>query len=162
VTAGPSVQSLYLLQQNLPWGHTADLTGGVALSLNWTIFDGGARRSRLAQAEAHFRESEARLNAARDRIEDQVWTAYSNLNTAFRQREAATALLTAATQSYSAALESYNYGVRNLLDVTAAQKVLAQARFQDILARTQVLTSITDLAFRTGDSIQAKSRSTRP
>jgi outer membrane protein TolC len=37
-------------------------------------------------------------------------------------------LLTSATESYSAALESYNYGVRNLLDVTNAQKVLAQAR----------------------------------
>ena len=101
------------------------MTGGVALSLNWTVFDGGARRSRLEQAEAHIREAEARVSAASDQIEDQVWTAYSNLNTAFRQREAATALLTAATQSYSAALESYNYGVRNLLDVTNAQKVLA-------------------------------------
>lgn len=162
VNAGPSAQSLYLLQQNLPRGHTADLTGGVSLNLNWTVFDGGARRSRLALAEAHVRESEARVSGVRYRIEDQVWTAYSNLNTAFRQREAATALLAAASQSYSAALESYNYGFRNLLDVTAAQKVLAQARFQDILARTQVLTAIADLAFRTGDSIQATTKRIRP
>jgi outer membrane protein len=60
VDAGPSGQSLYILQQTLPWGHTAGLTGGVTASLNWTVFDGGARRSRLAQAEAHIRESEAR------------------------------------------------------------------------------------------------------
>ncbi len=162
VSAGPSVQSLYILQQTLPWGHTADLTGGVALSLNLTVFDGGARRSRLAEAEAHIKEAEARAAAARDRIEDQVWTAYTNLNTAFRQREAATALLTAATQSYSAALESYNYGVRNLLDVTNAQKVLAQARSTEILARTQVLAALADLAFRTGDAIQPNARRTRP
>jgi len=162
VSAGPGVQSLYILQQTLPWGHTADLTGGVALSLNLTVFDGGARRSRLAEAEAHIKEAEARAAAARDRIEDQVWTAYTNLNTAFRQREAATALLTAATQSYSAALESYNYGVRNLLDVTNAQKVLAQARSTEILARTQVLAALADLAFRTGDAIQPNARRTRP
>ena len=162
ISAGPSAQSLYILQQNLPWGHTADLTGTVALSLNWTVFDGGVRRSRLAEAEAHIREAEDRVAAMRDRIEDQVWSAYSNLNTAFRQREAATALLTAATQSYSAALESYNYGVRNLLDVTNAQKVLAQARSTDILARTQVLGALADLAFRTGDAIQASVRRTRP
>jgi outer membrane protein TolC len=162
VQAGPSAQSLYILQQNLPWGHTTDLTGGVNLSLNWTVFDGGARRSRLAQAEARIRGAEARVSAVRDRIEDQVWTTYSNLNTAFRQREAATALVTAATQSYSAALESYNYGVRNLLDVTNAQKVLAQARSTDILARTQVLAALADLVFRTGDAIQASSRRTRP
>jgi outer membrane protein TolC len=160
--ASPTAQSLYLLQQTLPWGHTADLTGGMALSLSWTVFDGGARRSRLRQAESEIRKAEAEVNAARDGIEDEVWTAYSNLNTAFRQREAATALLDSATQSYAAALESYNYGVRNLLDVTAAQKVLAQARSADILARTQVLTTLADLAFRSGDSIQSNTRKPRP
>ena len=160
--ASPSAQSLYLQQQTLPGGHTADLNGGLALSLNWTVFDGGARRSRLMQAEARIRQAEAQVASVRDQIEDQVWTAYSNLNTAFRQREAATALLDSATQSYAAALESYNYGVRNLLDVTAAQKVLAQARSQDILARTQVLAAIADLAFRAGDAIQARSRSRTP
>ncbi len=162
VSASPAAQSLYIHQQDLPWGHTAGLTGSVALSLNWTVFDGGARRSRLAQAEAHIKEAEARVGAARDQIEDQVWTAYSNLNTAFRQREAAAALVAAATQSYSAALESYNDGVRNLLDVTNAQKVLAQARSTDILARTQVLAALADLAFRTGDAIQANARRNRP
>jgi outer membrane protein len=119
------------------------------------VFDGGARRNRLAESEARIREAEARVAGERNRIEDQVWAAYSNLNTAFRQREAATSLLTAATQSYSAALESYNYGVRNLLDVTNAQRVLAQARSTEIMARTQVLAALADLTFRTGDAIQS-------
>ena len=158
VRANPTAQSLYILQQTLPWGHTADLTGGVALSLNWTAFDGGARRSRLMEAEAEIRRAESQVSAARDSIEDEVWTAYSNVTTAFRQRQAATALLDSATQSYAAALESYNYGVRNLLDVTAAQKVLAEARSADILARTQVLTSLADLSYRSSDSIQSKTR----
>jgi len=160
--ANPSAQSLHVLQQTLPWGHTSDLSGGVALSLNWTVFDGGARKNRLAQADAEIRSAQAQVSAARDRIEDEVWTAYSNLNTAFRQREAATALLDASTQSYAAALESYNYGVRSLLDVTAAQKVLAQARSADVLARTQVLAALSDLAFRNGDSIQANTRKSGP
>jgi len=162
VSATPSAQSLYIMQQQLPWGHTADLTGGATASLDWTVFDGGARRKRLAQAEAQIKATQARVAATRDQIEDQVWTAYSNLNTAFRQRQAATALLTAATQSYSAALESYNYGVRNLLDVTNAQKVLAQARSTDIQARTEVLAALADLAFRTGDAIQSNARKTGP
>jgi outer membrane protein TolC len=160
--ANPTAQSLYIEQQTLPWGHTADLTGGVALSLNWTVFDGGARRHRLMQAEADIRRAESQVSSARDTIEDEVWTAYSNLKTAFRQRAAATALLDSATQSYAAAFESYNYGVRNLLDVTAAQKLLAQARSADILARTQVLTALADLAFRSSDSIQSKTRKPKP
>lgn len=162
VKANPSFQNLYLHQQTLPWGHTADLTGGVAVSLSWTVFDGGARRGRLMQAEAEIRRAQSQVSAARDTAEDEVWTAYSNLHTAFRQREAATALLDSAAQSYDAALESYNYGVRNLLDVTAAQKVLAEARATDILARTQVLTALADLAFRCGDAIEANTRRQGP
>jgi outer membrane protein TolC len=160
--ANPTAQSLYIEQQTLRWGHTADLTGGMALSLNWTVFDGGARRNRLMQAEAEIRRADSQVAATSDGIEDEVWTAYSNLNTAFRQREAATALLESATQSYAAALESYNYGVRNLLDVTAAQKVLAGARSADIVARTQVLTALADLAFRCSDSIQGQARKQGP
>jgi outer membrane protein len=148
VTANPSARSLYILQQSLPWGHTADLTGGVAFSLNWTLFDGGARRNRLAQAEAHIRQAKAEVRATRDRIEDQVWTAYANLNAAFRQRQAARELVNASTQSYSAALESYNYGVRNLLDVTNAQKDLAQARSTDILARWKLVAVVCIRSFR--------------
>jgi len=162
VQATPSGRSLYLLQQTLPWGHTADLNGGLSLNLNWTAFDGGARRSRQEQAEADIRGADAQASVTRDRIENEVWTAYSNLNTSFRQREAATALLNAAGQSYAAALESYNFGVRSLLDVTAAQRVLAQARSSDVLARTQVLASLAGLAFRTGESILANPRKSRP
>ena len=127
----------------------------MSLNLNWTIFDGGARKSRQAQAEADVHSAEAEANVKHNQITDEVWTAYSNLNTAFRQRQAATALLESASQSYAAALESYNYGVRNLLDVTAAQRNLAQARSADVLARTQVLSAVAELAFRTGDSIRA-------
>jgi outer membrane protein TolC len=158
----PSLQSLFVQQQTLPWAYTTDLTGGLALSMNWTVFDGGARRSRLEQAEADIRGAEAQVAATRDRIENEVWSAYSNLNTAFRQREAAIALLQAATQSYAAALESYSYGVRNLLDVTAAQRVLAQARSVEVQAQTRVLAALADLAFRTADSIQPNARRTRP
>ena len=154
VNLQPRGQALHLLQQDLPWAYTADATGSAAVTVTWTVFDGGARRNRLAGAESRIRQAEAELAAGRDQVENQVWAAYSNVRTSLRQREAALALLNAATQSYSAALESYNLGVRNLLDVTNAQRVLAQARSTEIAARTQVLTTLADLAFRTGDAIK--------
>jgi len=160
--ASPTAQSLYGLQQQLPWGQTAGLAGGMALKLNWTAFDGGARKNRLARAEAIVHEAEVQIHASRDQIANEVWAAYSDLNTALRQREAATALLETADRSYDAALESYNYGLRNLLDVTAAQRTLAQARSTDVLARTQVLTTLAALAFRAGDSIQSNAMKPRP
>jgi outer membrane protein TolC len=162
VNVSPTAQSLYVQQQTLPWGHTASLNGGFAISLNWTVFDGGARRSRLQQTEARMESAKAQVSATGDRIQNEVWAAYSNLMTAFRQREAAAALLQAATESYSAALESYTFGVRSFLDVTAAQKVLAQARSTDVLARTQVLSALSELAFRTADAVQPGFRRRQP
>jgi len=161
-TASPTAESLYGLQQQLPWGQTAGLAGGMAFTLNCTVFDGRARKNRLAQAEANIHEAEAQIHVSRDQIANEVWAAYSDLHTAFRQREAATALLEATGRSYDAALESYNDGLRNLLDVTAAQRTLAQARSTDVLARTQVLTTLAALAFRAGDSIQSNAMKPRP
>ena len=154
LSAAPSIQSLYGLQQQYAWAHTRELNGGLAISLKWSVFDGGTRKYRQEQAEANVRRAEAEVGSKRDQIADEVWTAYSNVKTAFAQRQSALAFLEAAAQSYAAALESYTYGVRNLLDVTAAQRTLAQARSTDVLARTQVLTSLADLAFRTGETIQ--------
>jgi len=162
ISATPNTQSLYGLQQQLPWAHTADLTGKLQLKLTWTLFDGGARKNNLAQAQANLRAAEARVNVTQDNIADEVWKAYSDLETALGQRQAAAVLLTAADQSYSAALESYNDGVRNLLDVTAAQATLAHARSADVLARAQVLSSLADLVFETGDLMQSSARRPKP
>ncbi len=149
-----SGQNLHGVQQHLPSTHVTSLVWDVGVNLNWTVFDGGARRNNLAQAESNLRAAQAQVAGTRDQVADEVWRAYSNLTTAFRQRQAAIALLEAASQSYAATLESYGYGVRNFLDVTAAQRVLAQARSTDVTARTQVLTDLADLAFRTGDLIR--------
>jgi outer membrane protein len=158
VDATPNAELLYGSQQFFPWVHTASGFGALSVNLNWTVFDGGARKNRLRQAQAGVRAAEAQAKVTGDQVENEVWAAYSDLNTAFRQRKAAVALLNAADQSYAAALESYKYGVRSLLDVTAAQQTLAQARSTDVLARTQVLGTFAEMAFRTGDLIQAGAR----
>jgi outer membrane protein len=138
------------------------LTGEATLQLNWTIFDGGARKNNLLKAQAGRNEAAAQVEATADQIADQVWRSYSNVKTALRQRQAATALLEAASQSYNAAVEAYGYGVRSLLDVTAAQRVLAQARSADVAARTAVLEALADLAFRTGDLVRMGGSKSNP
>jgi len=125
------------------------------LNLNWTIFDGGARRNELASAEAQRREAQAQVALTRDQVENEIWTAYSNLKTAQGQREAADALLEAAEQSYSAATRSFQAGVRTFIDVTTAQRDLARARTAQATARVQVLIALADLAFRAADPIRA-------
>jgi len=153
VRAQPAPQWLHGLQRTFSWARADGLFGGVGLSLDWTVFDGGARSHAVAEAQANAAAARGRVASIRDQIANDVWTAYSQFTTALRRRQAATALLDSAGQSYAAALESYNFGLRSLLDVTAAQRTLAEARSADVLARTQALSALANLAFQTGNSI---------
>jgi outer membrane protein len=150
-------------QQDLLPGHYAQGEVWTAqLELKWTLFDGLRREYRMAQANADKKAAQAEIDALRDQVANEVWSAYSNMQTALRQQQAAAALLDASQQSYQAAHEAYGYGVRNLLDVVSAQKTLALARSEDIAARTRLLLQVTDLAFRTGDLIQTQHWSPGP
>jgi outer membrane protein TolC len=125
------------------------------LNLSWTIFDGRSRRNELARAQAQRGEAKARVAVSRNQIENEIWTAYSNLKTAQDRREAADALLQAAEQSYSAATRSFQAGVRTFIDVATAQRDLARARTAEASARIEVLIALADLAFRAADPISA-------
>ncbi len=146
----------YGQQDLLPGSYAGGWLWNAQLSLNWTLFDGARREYRIAQANADKKATQAQIDSLRDQIANEVWAAYSDMQTALHQQKAATALLTASQQSYEAAQEAYGYGVRNLLDVVSAQKALAEARSEDISARTQLLLQVTNLAFRTGDLIQTQ------
>lgn len=144
-------------QQDLFPGHYAQgEVWAVGLKLQWTLFDGTRREHEVALAQADKKTAQAQVDSLRDQIADEVWAAYSNMKTALRQQQSAAALLTASEQSYEAAHQSYGFGVRSLLDVVSAQKALAQARSEDVFARTQLLLQVANLAFRTGDLIQAQ------
>ncbi len=138
-------------QDQLPAAYGSTGSWNAQLNLRWTLFDGGLRSNQVARALAEKAAAEAELETYRDRIEDQVWTAYTNTQTAFAQQQAAEALLGAAESSYSAAVEAYGDGVRTLVDVVAAQRELAQARSDEITARTNVFQQAAELAFRTGE-----------
>ncbi len=147
----------YGQQEQLPGVYSPNQeTWDAELSLTWTIFDGLARENRLARAHADQKQAAASVDAIRDQVENQVWSAYSTARTALRQQKAAAALLESATASYNAALESYNYGVRSQIDVVSAQRTLADARTADVNARTQLLTGLAALAYQTGDLLYAK------
>jgi outer membrane protein len=134
--------------------YAAGETWDAGLSLQWNLFEGGRRRSELARARAEQSQAQAELDALQDDAENEVWTAYVTVKTAYAQQQAAAALLEASTASYDAAVEAYNSGVRNILDVVSAQRALAQARSEDVTARTQLLRQTATLAFSTGDLLK--------
>ena len=138
-------------QYGSPGTYAKTFTYGATLGLHWTVFDGLRRENSIRQAKAEDKVATEEVRDRQDEITNQVWSDYANAATALEQRQAAAALLSAASESYSAALESYKDGVRNFLDVLAAEDALAQARAIDVTARTQVLQTFTDLDFRTGE-----------
>jgi outer membrane protein len=141
-------------QDLLPSIYAASGVWNAQLNLHWTLSDGGLRASQIAQAIAIKATAQSELDADRDRIEDQVWTAYTNTQTAIAEQSAADALLSASQASYQAATEAYADGVRTLVDVITAERTLAQARSEEVTARTNVFQQATDLAFRTGDLLR--------
>lgn len=150
-------------QQDLLPGHYAEgETWSAGLELRWTLFDGARREKQIAAAKAKMNAANADLHGLRDQIEREVFTSYTNLQTALRQQQAATSLLEASTQSYEAARQSYDLGLRSQLDVISAQKNLAQARSEDVAARSGLLLQVADLAFRTGDMIQVQLQTRKP
>ncbi len=134
----------------------------VNLSLQWDVFDGGRRVEQLERAHDDEKRAQANIDDARDQIEQQVWSAYVSLRTAFAQRDAATALLSASQTSYDAALKTYQLGLRNIVDVVSAQRTLAEARSGDVTARTELLNQLANLAYRTGDLLQSTARKSHP
>jgi outer membrane protein len=150
-------------QQDLYPGHYGEgEVWSAGLSMKWTLFDGAGREKRIAADRAEKSAAEADLLAIRDEVEQEVFTSYTDMQTALRQQRSAAALLTASLQSYDAARESYGLGLRSQLDVISAQKTLATARSQEVVARAQLLFEVADLAFRTGDMIQVQARAQTP
>ena len=134
----------------------------VNLNLRWELFDGGRREGELSRAHADERRAQAQIDETRDEVEQQVWTAYVSVRTAFYQRDAAALLLQAARTSYNASLRSYQLGLRNTVDVVTAQRTLAQALSSDVSARTDLLTQLANFSYRTGDLLQSAARKAHP
>jgi outer membrane protein len=149
-------------QYGFPGTYASTRNYAAILGLKWTVFDGFRRESSISQAKAEEKVATQDVHDRQDEIINEVWNDYANAATALEQKQAAAALLSASSESYSAALESYKDGVRNFLDVLAAEDTLAQARSIDVIARTQVLQTFTDLQFGTGDLLANHPRGNHP
>src|SRR4030095_8626437 len=107
---------------------------GIGLSLEWEIFDGGARRRKVELAEAARRAAHGEINAQRGRAARrggavmEVWKAYPDVKLAFRRLDVAAALVDASQQSYEDSLKSYRVGLGTLTDLLPARAGVRRAR----------------------------------
>ena len=127
-------------------------TYGAFLNLNWTLFDGFDRENRVREAAAQRGAAEAEVAALELRVIRQVWQAYTDVKTSLGKRDFALALLTASQEAYAATLESYqSAGLATVLDLLAAQRDLARARFTEIQSRADILRASASLVYAAGD-----------
>lgn len=141
-------------------GNANQTTWSVGLKFQWSIFDGGQRRNEIRLADSQRRTTQEALRNKQDEVSREVWTAYLQLRTAVRQREAAETLLTAANASYNASLDAYRYGVKNLVDLVTAETQLAQARLAQVQSHSNLLVSAVNLDYKTGSLLRQATPST--
>jgi len=133
------------------WLTETEPTYGAKLTMDWPLFEGGARRHQLEVAEAEHRAAEGELEDARDKAISQVWQAYTEVKLAISRLEVAAALIEASQQSYDATLDSYRLGLGTLIDLLAARRELSRAQFVELETKVHVLTAAAALAFASGD-----------
>ncbi|HEY7392783.1 MAG TPA: TolC family protein, partial [Bryobacteraceae bacterium] len=110
------------------------------LSLNYTVFDFGARGARIDQAQANLLAANFTFNDTHRRVIFQVAEAYYRLLDAISQEDAAQATLTDAQTVQQAIEAKLANGLATLPDVLEARAATAQARYE--LASTQGLENI--------------------
>jgi len=145
--------SLYAQGPN-PFGYANETVWSVGMTVRWTIFDGGARKNELRLAHSKARETQDEKREKEDAIGREVWSAFVRFRTAVLQHEAAETLLTSASTSYDASLDAYKYGVKNLVDLVAAENQLAQARLAVVQSRSAVRIDAANLDYATGNLLR--------
>jgi len=101
----------------------------LALDLNYTVFDFGARSGRIDAARARLLSANFSLNDTHRTVINQVQQAYYRLLSAIGQEDAAQASLTNAKSVQQAAEARLNNGLATLPDVLEARSATAQAEY---------------------------------
>ena len=120
------------------------------LRIEWELFEGFARLNDVRAAESDREASAAALTAGALRALRETWTAHSDVQTAQRQVEFASALLASAEEAYAANLERYRRGLGTVIDLLTAERDLASARSTAIDSRAQLLIAAAALTFDIG------------
>ena len=71
----------------------------------------------------------------------EVWRAYYELDSTKEKYAAAEALLTASQEAYAANLDTYRQGLSTIVELLAAERDLANARFVLIQSTADLLTA---------------------
>jgi outer membrane protein TolC len=122
----------------------------VRLGLRIPIFTGFDVKNRVQKAKDDAEVAVAQADSLEQQVILQVWTSYYGLQTATQLVKTSRDLLKSAEQSERVALGRYQEGVGTIIDLLTAQAALADARAQEILARSSWFYALAQLAHDVG------------
>jgi outer membrane protein len=117
----------------------------VGLSLNWSIFDGGAKVARYKEAKANLEASQARVRDVELLVWQSVEQSYLNLGEAEERIGAAHKAVESAEENYQLARGRFDAGVANIIELTDAQLALTQAQSTEAQALSDYRIAIANL-----------------
>lgn len=120
------------------------------LMLDVPLFTGFEVKHNTERARHDAAASAARADTLEQQVILEVWTSYYGLQTATQLVTTSRDLLASAEQSERVALGRYKEGVGTIIDLLTAQAALADARAQEILARSGWFYALAQLAHDTG------------
>lgn len=121
---------------------------------SWNIFDAGATKASVKQAEATLEESGHTLNQTKDSVQLEVRQAYLNMKEAEKRIDTSKVAVDQAQEDFKIAQVRYTAGVGTNLDVMDAQVALTEAKTNYIQALYDYNTSKADLERAMGVPVQ--------
>jgi len=122
----------------------------VGVALRFPLFTGFRNTYDVRAAELDAQAVDEQTRGLAQQIDLDVWTGYFGVRTAAQRVGTSRDLLASAQQSLDVASGRYKEGLGTILDVLTAESALANARAQDVQARTDWLLSLAQLAHGMG------------
>lgn len=123
----------------------------VSLLLNWTFFDGGARRAAVRQAHAAARKTEAQLSSLTQQVQLEVQQSLDRLTTSADSLATAEARAEAARAAFRIASRKRDEGAISQVEFIDARSSLTSAELNLNVTRFDVLARQADLDYATAN-----------
>jgi outer membrane protein TolC len=117
------------------------------------VFTGFETEYKTQKAREEAEAARASAERTQDQVVLDVWTSYYAVQTATQRVATSRDLLASASQSAEVAQGRYKAGVGTILDLLTAQSALAEARSQEVQARSIWFLSMAQLAHATGSLV---------
>jgi outer membrane protein len=121
----------------------------VSLLLNWTFFDGGARRAAVRQANATARKTEVQRQELTQQVQLEVQQSLDRLNTSADSLATADARAEAARAAFRIASRKRDEGVISQVEFIDARSALTSAELNLNVTRFEVLARQAELDYAT-------------